>query len=81
MARCLFLYRPAAKNAKNGFYIFQCLGWGGGGKESKEEEYLVTCENYIKFKFQRPYSCGGTQRGACTSAAHGGFCGTTKPSG
>ena len=34
--------------AKNGFYICKSLV---GGRESKEEKYFVTCENYITFKF------------------------------
>ena len=41
----LFLY---GSQAKNGFYIFN--GW----KKSNEEQYHVTRENYMEFKFQCP---------------------------
>lgn len=40
------LYGPIAKNV---FYIFWCLT-----KDSKEEEYFVSCRIHIKFKFQNP---------------------------
>lgn len=36
--------------AKNGFYIFKWLR----KKKSKEEEYFMICENYLKSTFQCP---------------------------